>query len=228
MDKLKQWIAMAAIGVLVVVAAGWFLLISPKHSQAADLRSQTDDRLVANAQLRTKLDMLKAEQKQLPLQEAKLAAVAAKIPDNPALPALVRALTKAADAAGVELVALAPGQPAPVAAAPAAVPAKGVTRPAGAPARPAASAAAGSLQAIGLNVNVVGGYFQVEQFLDGLESLQRAFKVSGFTLAPGTNPVKPAAGQATVDSGRVLNATVTGQVFMALGRTAAPTASTSK
>jgi Tfp pilus assembly protein PilO len=228
MDKLKQWVGFTVVGVLVVLAAGWFLLVSPKRSEAADLNAQAASKATANQQLAGQLAILKAQAKELPQQQAKLAAVAAKIPDNPALPALVRALSKAADDAGVELVSMAPSPPAAVAAAaaPATAAGAGVTA-----ARPAVgSSAAGALQSIGLNLNVVGGYFQVEQFLDRLESLGRAFKVTGFTLAPGSNPLKPAAAQGAVDSGSSLTAAVTGQVYMATGRStaSAPSVTTGK
>lgn len=229
MDKLKQWVGFTVLGVLVVLAAGWFLLVSPKRSEAADLNAQAASKASANQQLAGQLAILKAQAKDLPQQQAKLAAVAAKIPDNPALPALVRALSKAADDAGVELVSMAPSLPAPVvAAAPAAPAAAGAGTTAARPAAP--SAAAGALESIGLNLNVVGGYFQVEQFLDRLESMSRALKVTGFTLAPGSNPVKPKAAQSSVDSGASLTATVTGQVYMAAGRvtTSAPSVTTGK
>lgn len=225
MEKLKQWVALSVVGVLVVGAAGYFLLISPKRTEAAAVRVQVDEQVSANSVLRTQIQMLKAQAKQLPQQQAKLAAVAAKIPDNPALPTLIRNLTKAADEAGVELVSLAPTARtvlAPVAAA-AVVPVAGT---AAAPTAPGAAtaavptASAGVLETIGLNINVVGGYFQVEQFLDRVENLTRALKVTAFTMAPGTNPVKPTTAQASVDSGKVLSATITGSVYLASGRIA--------
>ncbi len=241
MDKLKQYIALTLVGMLAVLAGGWFLLVSPKRSEAADLRSTAAGTESSNQALRVSLAQLKAANKDVPKEQAKIAAVAAKIPDNPALPALVRALSAAADDAGVELVSIAPGQPTVVAAAaPAvakpvasaatdeastaskgAVP-KGVVRAGATPG--AAAGTAGSLQSILLNLNVVGGYFQVEQFLDRVENLTRAFKVNGFTLSPGANPVKPAASQASVENGSSLTAVITGQVFLALGR---PTLGTS-
>ena len=233
MDKLKQWVALTVVGVLAIGAAGWFLLVAPKRSEAAEVRTQTAAKISANSALQTQIAMLKAQAKQLPQQQAKLAAVAAKIPDTPALPGLIRALTDAADESGVELISLAPSVPAVVAAPvkPAAVtaPAAGTPVSTGAaattPTTPVAPAGlAGTLQSISLAVNVVGGYFQVEQFLDRVENLTRAMKVTSVTMAPGANPVKPAAGQATADSGRVLNTTLTGLVYMATGRptTAAP------
>ena len=224
MDKLKQWVALTVVGCLAVAAAGWFLLISPKRAEASDLRLQADQKTQANGALQTQIAMLKAQAKQLPQQQAKLAAVAAKIPDNPALPALIRALTNAADEAGVELVSLSPAPPAAV--APATSAATPVAAAAPAAAQPGAAAAPpasiGTLQAINLSMNVVGGYFQVEQFFDRLENLTRATKVTAFTLAPGANPVAKAPAPAT-NPGKVLQATISGVVYMATGRTSTTT-----
>ena len=202
MDKLKQWVALAVLGVLVVLAAGWFLLISPKRSEAADIALQASDKQSSNAVLRTKLALLKSQAKGLPAQQAKLAVVAAKIPDNPALPALIRALDAAAASTDVELVSLSPSPPTAV-AAPVAAPVAGAAR----------AAAANTLQQVALSLNVAGGYFQVEQFLNRLENLQRAFKVNGFSLAPGANPLKPGTASAN-QVGKTLNASITGQVFL--------------
>ena len=172
-----------------------------------------------NAALTTQLTMLKAQAKDLPRQQAKLAAVAAKIPDNPAVPALLRALDKAADSADVELVSVAPSEPAPVQAV-------GSTPAAAAPGA-APAGAAGGLSSITLTFNVVGGYFQVESFLDHLEGLTRAMKVTSFTLAPGSNPVKPGAGStSTADSGKVLTGAITSQVYLAGSSSATGTTGT--
>ncbi len=233
MDKLKQWIALTVVGAIVLAAAGYFLLISPKRAEAADLRAQAVAQVTANSALRTEISVLKAQAKALPAKQAQLAAVAAKIPDNPALPALIKALSLAADEANVELVSLAPSTPvavvgpAPVgvvAGAPAAV-----TPAGGAAVTPVApvGSAAGTLQQINLALTVVGGYFQVEQFLDQLESLSRSMKVRTLALVPGTAPTK--TGTAVAGSpAETLSASISASVFMATGRTtvapvAAPT-----
>ena len=211
MDKLKQWVALTVVGVFAVLAAGWFLLVSPKNSEAADLETQAGAQVSANSVLVTQLAFLKSQAKDLPKQQARLAAIAAKIPDNPALPALLRALSNAAASAGVELVTIAPAAPA------AFIGPRSAPTAAAAPA-PKAAASPVVLQSIALTINVVGGYFQVEQFLDGVESLSRSLKVTGFTLTPGLSPVKPvapaAAGGTTVESGKSLSAAITGQVYM--------------
>lgn len=234
MDKLKQWVALTVVGCLAVLAAGWFLVVSPKRAQADDLAAQATTEQSKNDSLQQQLAVLKSQAKPLPRQQARLAAVAAKIPDNPALPALIRALDAAAVAAGVELVSITPTAPTALTGAASATP----VAPTGTVIAPGkvpgvTSSATGTISSIGVSVNVVGGYFEVEQFLDGLESLPRAFKVTTFTAAPGSNPVKPGATTgaaaspvaAPVQDGRALAATVTGQVFLAAGR-AAPVAVT--
>ena len=228
MDKLKQWVALTVVGCLGIMAVGWFLLVSPKRTEAAEVREQAVSQEATNAGLRTKLDVLKAQAKDLPKKQADLARVAAKIPDNPGLPSLIRALTAASTTAGVELVSVVPKPPvagagaaagaaAPVAAAPAAAAPAAAAPAAGAPAP--APASAGSLASIPLDINVVGGYFEVAQFVAALENLPRALRVTNLKIAPGVSPTvkdKPS----TAD-GRSLTTTITGSVYMAANRPAA-------
>lgn len=234
--KMKQWVALSAVGVLAILAAGWFLLVSPKRGEAAKVRADVATQQGTNSSLQTQLAMLKAQAKTLPQQQATLARVAAKIPDNPALPALIRALSKAADDVGVELVSMAPGAPTaaapgaatagrPAAATPVAPAATGAAPVTGLAAAPApASFSPGVLTTIPLSINVVGGYFQIEQFFDRLENLARATKVTGFTMSPGANPMKPQSSNQATATGNTLTTAVTANVYMAVGRGSVPAA----
>lgn len=212
MEKLKQYVVLTVLGSIMILAAGWFLLVSPKRSDASALREQAAAQVSANAQLSTKLQVLKAQAKALPRQQAKLAAVAAKIPDNPALPALIRALTTAGTSAGVELVSVTPSAPTAATTAPA----TGVSAPAKPATAAASSSSAGQLGVIPVAINVVGGYFQVEQFVAALENLPRSMRITNLALIPGANPVKPA--KSSVEDGKSLSTTITAQVFMATNR----------
>ena len=225
MDKVKQYVVFTVLGCLVVLAAGWMLLVSPKRTAAAELRAEAETTRVANDQLRTQLTVLRAKAKDLPKEQAKLASVAAKIPDNPALPALIRALVTAGKASGVELVSVTPGPPVLTVGAVPVAPGGAAAAAAPAPVAPAAGAvaapsAAESLASIPISLNVAGGYFQVQQFLAELETLPRSMRVTGLTVTPGANPVKPAAGVAgvVVEDGRAITSTITAQVFMAANR----------
>lgn len=234
MDKLKQWIVMAVVASLVIMAGGWFLAVAPKRAEAEALRTQAAEQLATNATLETKLQVLQAQAKELPKEQAKLAAVAAKIPDNPALPGLVRELLKAAESSGVELVSIAPGTPelvAPVAVAPVAppAPAQGQTTPTAPDAAPDAAAApapspAGQLASLPISINVVGDYFEVQGFMAALETLPRALRVDNLAMAPGESPTAGEGDTSSIEAGNSLTTTVSGFVYMAANREAALTA----
>ncbi len=166
--------------------------------------------------------MLKAQAKDLPKQQARLAAVAAKIPDNPALPALIRALTKAADEANVELVSLAPAPPRRGGPA---VPPRCPSRRR----RPRTAARRSRRPRLRLRPpserstrspsasTSWAATSRSSSSSTGVENLSRATKVTTFTLAPGTNPVKTSTAAPT-DPGALLQATISGTVYLATGR----------
>jgi Tfp pilus assembly protein PilO len=224
MDKLTQWVALTIVAALAIVAGGWFLLISPKKSEAEALRAEAAAQLTANTQLETELKVLQAQAADLPSKQADIARISALIPDNPSLPSLVRALTAAGTSAGIDFVSIAPGAPelvappvpvAPVAPAPAAA----QTTPAAAP---APASPAGQLSRIPVSLNVAGAYYDTAQFLANLEALPRALRLSDVAIAPGLPPSTTGAsttGTAASD-GRSLVTTLTGSVFMAVNRPA--------
>lgn len=228
MDKVKQWVALTVLGAIVLMAGGWFLLVDPKREEAADLQAQAATQVATNQTLAVELEVLKAKAADLPKKQADLAKVAAKIPTNPALPALVRALTAASTTAGVELVSVTPGAPVaevPAATAPVAAPETEAAAP-----DPAASAApapvgaaavapapAGVLALIPITINVVGDFYEVEQFLANVEALPRALRVNNLTVAPGTSPTAGESASTSTEDGRSLTTTITGSVFMAAG-----------
>jgi hypothetical protein len=117
MEKMRQWTILAALGVVGVLAAGWFLLVSPQRAHASDLRAKAATAQQATAGLRSQVAQLKQQQKGEPAQQRRLMQIAAQIPDNPQLPTLIRELSAAAHASGVSLVSLSPSQPAAVASA---------------------------------------------------------------------------------------------------------------
>ncbi len=203
MTLTRKWSFLTAVLVVAVLAAGWFLLVSPKRSEAADLQQQASGQASENERLVQKLEVLKAQQADLPRQRARLATLQTQLPDNPALPRLVRDLTAAGRKTGVQLASLAPAVPVqlvatvqgtPVAAPPAAGTegttegtadgaAAGTTDTATeGSAATAPAAPANVLYQVPLVIEATGSYFELEQFVNKLESLKRSLLVSGFTL----------------------------------------------
>jgi Tfp pilus assembly protein PilO len=197
MNRLRTWSLGAAGVAILVLLAGWFLLISPAKAKVSDLHAQTATQQQANQTLLTQIAQLKAQNKDLPKQEAKLAQIRQHLPPTPALPTYIRTLTLMAHKAGVTLVAITPTVPVPVTvAAPAVV------------ATPTASASASSdsattdttvtpavapvatspLRMIPVTISITGGYFNVVNFLTKVENLKRSMLVYGISVLPATAP----------------------------------------
>ncbi|HEY0871143.1 MAG TPA: hypothetical protein VGD55_12145 [Acidothermaceae bacterium] len=221
MSRIQQWIAGTVVAVLVIVAAGWFLAISPQKHKVSKLDSSATQQEQANSGLRTKLATLKVAAAAVPSEQAEVNAITQKIPSDPAMPSYVRALTVIAQKYSVELVSIAPGTPAAVtiavkAAAPAAAAAATPSAAPAAAATPAVAVAPVSLQAISVSLTVQGGYWQIQQFTDALEKLARTTVVSAISLAPAgaLKKVTLPSSAPTPPAYKSLGATITLSVFM--------------
>jgi Tfp pilus assembly protein PilO len=190
----------AALAVLLLLA-GWFLLVSPKRAEADDLNQQAARQAADNVATQAKIKVLKAQAANLPQQQAKLATIRLHIPTTPGLPPLVRSLSQIAKDTGVTLKEVSPSNPVAVVSQPGVV-AVGET----------------TLQQVPFAITVLGDYWEIERFLSKVEGLQRSFLVTGidFTLpnTPSTN-----ASATTSDSG-VRQAVISGRVFLVQQATA--------
>jgi Tfp pilus assembly protein PilO len=205
MTQTQKWSIGTGLLVALLLAASWFLVLAPQRTQAADLDAQAAGVTSENAQLQTQIETLKAEQKDLPQWQAEVAAIQTQIPPSPALPGLIRELSNAADKAGVALVSLTPATPATLGDA--------ATDPAAAAATvpPTGSGLApGALAGLDVELAVTGGYFEIQQFVNNLERLQRVFLTTG--VAMGDDPAQATAEGAT--STGILAGVVTGRVFL--------------
>jgi type IV pilus assembly protein PilO len=216
MNDTRKWSLVAMVAVLGILAAGWFLLVAPKRTEAADLKTKTAAQDKSNSGLEAQLSQLKEQQADLPKQQARLAVIRRQLPDNPALPQLIRTLTTAARQVGVSLDAMSPSTPVPLAAAQpvAPVPAPTTSTDSSSTDSTATDTApvvpptppAPTLYQIPLSLNVTGSYFEMEQFVGKLEGLKRSLLVTGFTVTPASGE-----GQTAGD----LRVTLQGRVFIA-------------
>jgi Tfp pilus assembly protein PilO len=172
MEKMRQWMILTTLGVVGVMAAGWFLLVSPQRSHANELRGEASTVEQTTNDLRSQIAQLKQQQKGETAQQRELEKIAAQIPDNPQLPTLIRELSGAAKDAGVSLDSLAPSAPTSVATG---------------ASTGTAGAATAPLAQIQVTISVTGSYFNVESFMRSLEHLDRALKTTGLTLAPASS-----------------------------------------
>jgi Tfp pilus assembly protein PilO len=238
MTDMRKWSAGAAVLVLAILAAGWFLLVAPKHQATADLKTKATSQEQANAQLQQQIQVLQAQQQDLPQQQAKLATLSTQIPSNPALPSLIRDLTAAANKVGLTIDSMAPAPPvalvAPLTAVAPVPPASttdttdtsgGTDSTATTTTTPVAPpVAASTLFQVPLTLSVTGSYFEVEQFLNKLEGLKRSMLISGLTMTPGGGVSTTTTSGGSDASASDLKVVLTGRVF--LTQNSAPTTTT--
>ena len=232
MTKIRTWSAATAVLCVLLIVAAYFLLIAPKRAEAADLRDQTVAQDQANQQSRLKIQQLKAQYAELPSKQAELAVIKQQLPDNPALPTLIRTLTSMADASGVTLVSLAPAPPTAVvlAAAPVVAPAvapaaAAAGAPVTAPVAAAPAAPTTSLFGIATTMIIKGDYAASTLFVQKLQAagvakegtqtakagaqMARAFLVQSIKVAPNAD-----AATATKATKGQVQTSITGQVFV--------------
>lgn len=218
MTRLRQLWLLTALGSVVVLAGGYFLLVSPQTTKAAALREETETQLQVNKQLQSQINMLNKQKKDLPAQQAKLAKFAGLIPSNPAMPALLRALNDAADNAGVELLAVTPTLP---------TWAKGVNPATGVETPGRVNAPNGTvLVDVPVALHVAGHYSNLTSFFAEIEDLNRALLVSDFKVERPDGKVRK---HVTVPDPNLLTATIGAHVMMTTKAATppAPTAATS-
>jgi Tfp pilus assembly protein PilO len=238
MTRSRQWTLLTAVACLAVLAAGWFIVVKPQRSHAASYRSQAADVDQTSQTLQAQIAHLQAQAKDLPQQQQKLDKILQQVPNTPALPALIRQLSAAADGANVSLVSIAPGQPVlvqstPASATSAGVPGRAVTagsstgsaaRAATAGTTPASTTPAGPpLATIPLTIQVQGPYFNVESFFSALEGMQRAILVNQFSAAPLGNTGSTPGSTLPPDS---LNVSISAAVFMSPSTAGLPVTAT--
>ncbi|HWL36493.1 MAG TPA: type 4a pilus biogenesis protein PilO [Frankiaceae bacterium] len=174
MTKLRQLWLLTALGTLAVIVGGYFMLVSPQSTKASELRTEAQEQVQVNAQLQSQIDQLNKQKKDLPKQQADLARFANLIPSNPAMPALIRSLTDAADNAGVELVTIKPTLPAW---------AKGVDANRTEVPGKLAAVDGTSLVNIPVTLEIVGRYAEITTFFKEIEDINRALLVGAFRIS---------------------------------------------
>ncbi|MEP6463515.1 MAG: hypothetical protein ABJC62_08885 [Frankiaceae bacterium] len=231
MKTTRAWYMATAAAIVLVLLAGWFLLISPRNSSAADLRAQTETADGTATTLLSQLSQLRTQAAGLVAEQQRLRAFEDKMPDTVAMPTLIRALNRAANASQAELISLTPGVPVlPTATVPVAtLPATSTATPtpsttplvtSGAAAGTVAGAGGGAAYSVvPLAFTVQGTYFVMQRFFTAVEALPRALVLTSVALSP-----LAATAESSTTGAPVLTAVLTGAAYVS-GMAPVPTAS---
>jgi type IV pilus assembly protein PilO len=201
MTTTRKWTMGSAVLVLLILVATWFLLVSPKRGEASQLQADTAAQVNENSSLETELAVLREQNKKLPKYQAEVAAIHDQVPQTNAEPSYVRQLSVAADRSGVTLESLTPTPAVPLSvdgAPPSAISPEGFLPP-------------GELAGINVDIVVSGGFFEIQQFANKLENLQRYNLVGGLDIAPAEDD---STTEVTADTKNLLTATFHSRVFL--------------
>lgn len=176
----RATIIIAAVACLAVLAGGWFLLVKPVRSDISKTKAQAAQQQTDNNSAQLQLQSMRSIAKNLPAEQAELAVLSQRVPNQVELPSILRSMQALAKASGVALLGITPTTPTPLASAP-------------------------GIATVGITLNVSGGYAEIEQFDSALEGLQRTFLVSGFSFTgSGTSTSTTTTNITAVLTGRVL------------------------
>ena len=239
MDKNRLWIIGSVLLMAVVLSLGWFIGVAPQLAAVATADAQRAQVQTLNAQHQATLAQLKRDFAHLSVLKGQLADLSRSVPADSAMSAFVDEVNALAATTGVTVtgVSVADAKPyAPVAppaasggATPTGTPSPSPSSPAATPTpTPSPTAVAGmppitsseldskNFSSLAITLDVAGSYDQVLSFVDGIQSGERLFLVSGITTEPGTGKggttaPNPTGAQKATISGLVYVVTPDGQ-----------------
>ena len=141
----RSQIVLAVVAAILIIALFYLLLFQPKRDEVAELEVQIAAQQEQQALIQAEIDRLRAVRDEAPEVEAELVAAEAVLPHEPALPPALRQLQLAADDAGLTLQSVSTSRPVAIDGAPE------------------------GLSSIDVNLQLLGSYFEVVDFLRRVE-----------------------------------------------------------
>lgn len=166
MSKGRQMLIAALVAVLVTIGF-FFLLLSPKLAQIAEVQDGIEEARDEASQLQNEIDRLEEIRAQAPRTRARLARVADLLPSDAQLPTFIRQLQEAASLELVDLLSIAPSTPQPI-------------------------EGAEEIDVITVGIVVNTFFHPLESFLARLENMDRLVEVQSLAITPvstGNTPV---------------------------------------
>lgn len=148
-------------GGVVLVLLWYFVLFAPTSSNLKSTRAEVAATDSQNQELQNTIRRLKELSKNATQQAASLRTLRAAIPANPDLGEFILQANDIASASGIDFLSIAPSPP-------------------------VASASGGPATTIAVTIQIDGGFFQVLDYLNRLEDLERLMLVDSINVATST------------------------------------------
>jgi hypothetical protein len=182
-SKTSTWVGGTVVVALLLLVAGWFLLVSPVLASASETRAATEDVQADNDVTRARIETLKAQFETLDQSKADLAALQLQIPTTGQLSDYLRQVDEQAAARTVAVTSVSPSSPELFAPVTGAAPAATTTDAAGTdgtvtdtsgdtattPAPAAGSTAPVGMVDVPVTLTAVGSYANVMSWIQALQ-----------------------------------------------------------
>jgi type IV pilus assembly protein PilO len=109
-NSVRSWAIGTAVVCLLVLVAGWMLLIQPKRAEAADTRADASSQKLQNDTLAGQVAVLQKQFGQIDAYKSQLKTERAHVPTDAEIAAFLTEIDRIATAAKVTVVSVAPGQ----------------------------------------------------------------------------------------------------------------------
>jgi Tfp pilus assembly protein PilO len=160
MRQERLWLLGGMISAIVLLAFGYYFVISPKYQKAEDLRDIAADTTTEVSKLRSVIASLDEQNRHIDEYKAELAANLAALPRTDSVAALLRELQTAGELAGVTVSGVSVGSAAEV------------------------TVGGQKVQALPISLAVAGPAAKVNPFLDQLQKVQpRALLINALNVA---------------------------------------------
>ena len=156
MKEHKQ-IILGSVGLVLVMALMFFLLINPRKGELAEAKEAVEAAETETVVLQTELTRLEGLQKNAPQLQAALDQIRELVPEDDNVSNFVFQTQEEADKAGLDFVSITPQLPKPP--------------PEGAP-----------LAEVKIDIGAKGTYFTIQDFIRRLTELDRAVRIDGFQM----------------------------------------------
>jgi Tfp pilus assembly protein PilO len=185
----NRTVTAGVLAAVLIVAAWWVFLFSPARSDAKKVESEVKAAKAKSLSLETEQKQLEDLEKRAPQIQADRDRLRNAVPDQPELASFIEQANQLGIDTGVKWVSVSPTEP-------------------------GAGAAAGTIQ---VSMQVTGGYYQVLDFLNRLESIPRLVVVDQVSLTAST---------ADAGGPPQLNASLTARMFDSGATSVSPDGST--
>lgn len=182
---MNRKIILGAVGITFVMLLGWwFLMWSPAGDdiEAADQQYQSSQ-LIAQ-ELELQLQRLEATQARMPELQSRFQTLTEAVPDSADMSDFLLSVTDAANASGLDFLTNTASPPRP-------------------------SATTAGMRVVDLQITGAGGYFQMLDFINRLQTIQRIFVIDDLTVAAAPETEEEAILAGPPD----LNVTIAGRIF---------------